>query len=356
MPHAPSADRAEGGATREPVRTYRIRAYATTTYAAQTIDWKRRLSDLLDDANRVLGPAIGARLQLDECRSWGLASEDDLPSTLASLRSADAGADVDWVIGLVGALPRLSSSFHDIGVAEIDGKHVILRAAGELGELAAAEQNFEALQADERAELVRARKRHRAVAVLLHEIGHTLGAIHTRDPRSLMSPQYDSHMDAYGDPSTSLMRATLSHRNDMDLRSRARAQLTILDGAPETTWIPSERNATRARLRNVLEPSPQPTTAPAEKPLPNDIAALPENDRSLYLQALRAYENGDITAAYDTGRPLFGSRPDVYSVQDLRCKLALAAGGAWSGTRAECEALMKIAGPKSDASPKKRSR
>jgi predicted Zn-dependent protease len=42
------------------------------------------------------------------------------------------------------------------------------------------------LDDEARDRIVRARRRHRAEAVFLHEIGHVLGALHETDPVSLM--------------------------------------------------------------------------------------------------------------------------------------------------------------------------
>src|SRR5207302_2313499 len=113
-----------------------------------------------------------ARLTIESCRDWSTSREDDLTAALTALRTDDPGNDVDWVIGMVGGLPRVTRSFHDVGMAHVSGKHVVLRAAADAEEQTAIERNFDELKADERADLARARKRHRAVAVLLHEIGH----------------------------------------------------------------------------------------------------------------------------------------------------------------------------------------
>src|ERR1700722_8330504 len=38
------------------VRAYRVRIYATPAYESLTVDWHRRVSELLEDGNLVLGP------------------------------------------------------------------------------------------------------------------------------------------------------------------------------------------------------------------------------------------------------------------------------------------------------------
>ncbi|WP_394830775.1 matrixin family metalloprotease [Pendulispora rubella] len=305
------------------VHVYRVRFYATPSYSAQTVDWKRRVQDLVDDANAVLEPSLRMRLQVESCRESGLGQEDDLQDTLASLRGRDAGGDVDWVMGMVGALSRTTVSFHQLGFAEVGGKYLVVRAAGELEEHKAIEHNFDQLKEEDRAQLVRARKRHRTTAVFLHEMGHILGAPHVRDAKSFMVPEYDARMEAYDEASMLRMRASLEHREDVRPTPMAEAKL------PQ----PSEPPAA---------PAPQEKPEPAEKAPPADIASLSERERSAYTKAMRAYEEGDAASAYTSGRALFEARKDVYAVQDLRCKVALARGLVWTDTRTECDALMKL--------------
>src|SRR5207249_6616541 len=109
------------------VRTYRLRIYATAAYAAQILDWQRRATELVDDVNRVLAPSMGAQLVIDGFRD-GFVEEQSLNASLHALRKTDDGHDVDWVVGLVGGLPRTTQSFHELGMANILGKHLVVRA------------------------------------------------------------------------------------------------------------------------------------------------------------------------------------------------------------------------------------
>src|SRR5262249_55376628 len=81
----------------------RVRAYATTSYAAEVVDWPRQLGHLVDDANRILAPTLNARLEVVDTRAWSTQlSSDSLDALLTALREIDAGDDVDLVVGLVG--------------------------------------------------------------------------------------------------------------------------------------------------------------------------------------------------------------------------------------------------------------
>jgi hypothetical protein len=335
-PHPPAA------------RTYRLRVYATAAYAAQILDWHRRATELIDDANRVLAPSIGAQLAIDGFRD-GFVEEQSLSASLNALRKTDDGHDVDWVIGLVGGLPRTTQSFHELGMANILGKHLVVRATSPSQERDAIDRAFYELKEDERAKLARVRARHRATAVLLHEMGHTLGAIHVRDGRSLMHPQYDPRMEAFGDAPIGLMRATLAHRDDADPKELAHALQSALDASD--AWGPADREPLESWLRGARaagDPPPSPSAAPAQEPLPADVAQLPADVRAHFVEASRALAAGDVTAAGKAAGPLFESQRDVLSIQDLRCKIAMARGDDWPSTRAACSRLMELS-----TSPKK---
>jgi Matrixin len=333
------------------VRAYRVRVYATPAYEAQTLDWHRRVSEIIEDGNLVLGPSVGARLTIESFNDWSV-EEQSLSGALHTIRDEDEGRGVDWVIGFVAGLPRATSSFHELGMAEIPGKHLVLRASGVADEKDAIDKAFDELSQADRDKLGRARARHRATAVLLHEIGHTLGAIHVRDPRSLMNPAYDKRMEAFGDPSAALMRAALSHRDDADPRQTATALLSVLDSAPADVWSPADREPLEARLRAVLAASAKAAPAqassdvqalaPAVHGLAPDVAALPEEARARFVEASRALEAGDLAAALEKARPLFEAQRDVLSVQDLRCKIAMARNTDWDSVRAECARLMEL--------------
>ena len=78
-----------------------MRVYATAAYASQTIDWQRQVRDLIDDANELLAPSLGARLEVETMALWEDAGDaTSLEKTLEQLRAKDAGEGVDWVAGM----------------------------------------------------------------------------------------------------------------------------------------------------------------------------------------------------------------------------------------------------------------
>jgi matrixin len=322
---APSAisaatDQAPRAGTRE--TTFRVRIRPDAKYLAQTVDAPKRIADLVGDANGVLVPAIALKLEIDRIEPWSNRAEDDLDGSLRALRSDDQGQDVDLVVGMIGALPSQTDSLHQLGVAELLGKHIVVRAAGRFGEHDAIDNAFSELSADDRARLVRQRTRHRALAVLLHEIGHSLGALHERDAKSLMNPAYDTKMSGFEGGAVALMRAALA---GSDRAALARAQLAILSQGTETQWVPAERDDQVARLRSLIgAPAGAPEQAGvaslrATPPAPKELHGAA---RDQFARAQQMLQAGAVRAAYDTAKNLFSWYPDVYEVQDLRCQLA----------------------------------
>lgn len=90
---------------------------------------------------------------------------------ICTVSTRDGGADVDLVVGLSPPTELLTFSFSHLGVAEMLGKHVVLRSASDARELEAIEAAFPDLDAEARRELYTKRKLHKATALLLHELG-----------------------------------------------------------------------------------------------------------------------------------------------------------------------------------------
>jgi matrixin len=304
-----------------PRRTYRIRLRPNAHYLAQTVDPERQLEDLVGDADRVLEASLGLHLEVEVTRPWSFDADEHLEDALTAIRRDDPGDDVDVVVGLIGALPRPTESLHEVGYADVLGKHLVVRAASRLGERDAVDRALVELSDDERDSVVRSRRRHRAEAVFLHELGHVLGALHETDVTSLMHSAYDEKMQMFGNDAVILMRLAL---DEADRPAVVRAQLEYVRGAKTSAWAPADRDSAIARLeaaRVVAKPPPasdEETSAPvSEAP-----AELQPGDRDRFARALQMFHAGAVPAAYETARPLFAAYPETYAVQDLRCQLA----------------------------------
>ena len=58
---------------------------------------------LFAETNALLEPTLGVRLEIAAMEPWP-ANVDDLGAAMTALRAEDGGADVDWVVGLIGGL------------------------------------------------------------------------------------------------------------------------------------------------------------------------------------------------------------------------------------------------------------
>ena len=327
------------------VHRYRLRAYVTDRYAAQEIEWDKSVRDVVSGANDVLGPELGVTLEVDRATPWNPGDDGELPQMLAALHREDDGADADWVVGFVGAMPKLSESFHDAGYADVIGKHLVVRAAPT--ERQAIDEAFDKLSDAERERLARERKRHRAVAVFLHEIGHTLGAIHENDKKSLMAPTYDPTMRGFSDDALALMQVGVDHRGNEqtagEKQAYAKDMLAVLEQPSRTGWVPAERDALVARLRPPAA-APSASAAQAAPPI-EDPPELASADRGPWERTAKLARDGDLEGAWEAGKRLFRAYPRVYRIQDLRCTVAMKVVG-WPGAQSECEPLMTLSRPR----------
>jgi biopolymer transport protein ExbD len=203
---------APSGAWQGEVRTAAIRVWADDDYRAQNGQWKETFQRVVDDANDVLAGDFGVRL-VPEYRSWDRhAPIASLTDGLAALAAQDRGDDVIAVVGLTSSTPLTSGTFEQIGYAETPGRHLIVRGYADLEERAAFDRAFDDVGEVERAEMYEARRRHRNAALLLHELGHTLGAPHRTEPDTIMSAVYSIKSTSFDETSRSLIRATLDDR------------------------------------------------------------------------------------------------------------------------------------------------
>ena len=215
------------------VQRLRVRALVTRSFTAQVVDAPRHLRDLFEDVNRITEPELALHLELVDTRPWPMVDEDDIAKTFDALRTADAGDDVDWVVGFVGSLPRATSSFHEVGRGAMVGKHLLVRAPSSAERHDAIEKSFDELPEDQRRDLEKRLRRHRAAVVFLHELGHTLGAEHDASAQSIMSPEYNPKVTAFGAGSVDVMRAGMTERNARRGRASACGRTARADAGYE---------------------------------------------------------------------------------------------------------------------------
>lgn len=332
---APSSLRAASSQTDDPaapapraasarVQKLRMVAYVTRTFTAQVVDTPRHMREMLEDANKVTERDLGIHIELVETRMWQPTNEDDIDRSFDELRSSESGQGVDWVAGFVGALPRATQQFHDAGRGSMKGKHLLLRAPDSARRHDGIEKAFDELSEEQRRVLEKKLRRHRAAALFLHEIGHTLGADHAKTEDSIMFPAYNKNMAAFDGPTVDMMRATLTAGPD------AREPKRVAAGGA-------------ARAAPSAAAAPTTPAAPATPATP-EVPETPELTgaaRDRYADAYRASQRGDVVGAWNLLKPLFDTQAKSMAVQDLRCRVATSSM-EFSIARKQCEPLMKL--------------
>jgi tetratricopeptide (TPR) repeat protein len=169
-------------------RAAKLRIWADQEYRAQNPRWQEDLDDYVAYANRVLIPMLGVGL-VPEYREWDHRVQgDELAGELAALVQTDPGDDVMWVVGVTAGAGGDSTSFERLGSAHLG--HVLVRGYVEGEQRKALERAFPEASADERRDAVVARRRHETTVVLLHQLAHSLGALHESEPDGIMSASY----------------------------------------------------------------------------------------------------------------------------------------------------------------------
>jgi hypothetical protein len=324
--------------------TFKIRAWATPQYASQTLDWQHDFKEVIETANDILLKSADARIEIAGMASWPNApQQDDLEKVLTALAAHDKSDDVDYVVGLVSGFSTFTISFHDLGAARYMSRHFALRAASDFTEHAAAEAAFNKLPPDERLRVVAERKRHRSVATFVHEIGHTLGAVHDSGKQGLMYPAYSKDMRSFGTEVSAVLAIGAAHHTDASQQPLAKELLAYYE-SHSSPWIDKERLALIATLKAFVPPPPAPTPAPTAAPpaFADTPKELKDSDRPAWTRAVEAFRAGKHKDAWDAGQPLFAAYPKVLYVQDLRCQIAMKIGFDWQKTKAECDQLMQL--------------
>jgi hypothetical protein len=172
------------------IRAATLRVWADQAYRAQNPRWQEDLDDYVAYANRVLIPMLGVGLAA-EYRAWDHLVQGD---ELAALVETDPGDDVVWVVGVTAGVEGDSTSFERLGSAHLG--HVLVRGYAEGEQRKALERAFPGASADERGHALVARRRHQTTVVLLHQLAHSLGALHDSETDGVMSASYSPAAEA----------------------------------------------------------------------------------------------------------------------------------------------------------------
>lgn len=284
------------------ISTVRIRVWADDSYRAQNVHWQRTFEDQLEHVNEVLGGLFGVRL-VAELRSWSRAAPDaTLEDSIRALVELDPGDDVLTIVGLTSSLGLVSATFEQLGLAEIGGRHMILRGYADIEERRIFDRVFTELRAEERELLYRSRRRHKTTGTLLHELGHNLGATHVADEDTLMHASYSEHASKFDPPSRELILASFD-------RHLQRGQSASADPAPAAPSV--------AKIRTRLVINLDPTGKASAKGKSLDDAQLD----ALFVGADRSTE---VIIRYTKRTPLEAVNPIAARAQAAGCRVSFA--------------------------------
>lgn len=340
----PTRPEALGGSPRRDVVALRLRFYADDEHRSGAVSVPDRLQQTLESVNEVVGPALGIRFVIESVRNWSRkGTSGRLDPVLAELERLDSGRDVDWVVGLVGALPQGSSDIHDVGIARTLGQHFVMRSLSSHVERSAFQRAFPALERSNPAELhlsYQRRKEHKEIVIFLHEWAHTLGALHVTDRTRMLFPTYAPDASTLGPIDLGLLAAALE--DHLAARSGGARAAAGPQAQPDLAWsslrrflqvtsTPEWNSADRDKLIATLEAS----RGAGQPPAP--AVGLSQGDAQLYERAFALYRARKDAAAWQTLAPLLAARPQSPRIQPLVCRLS-ALPAARSAGAAACSA------------------
>jgi biopolymer transport protein ExbD len=223
------------------VTTKKIRVWADNEYRAQNVKWEASFEEQLELANNAaLTPLFGIRL-VAEYAVWNRAEPGaTLSDAIDALHELDPGTDVFAVIGLTSSLSLVSATMDQLGLATLNGRHVMLRGYADLAERKMYANAFPDLTPEERELALQQLRRHKTAAVLLHELGHILGVEHETDDSSIMNAAYSNHATQFTPQARQVMLANVDARLQ---RSRPGAATAVAQATPAAAAAPPSSTA-----------------------------------------------------------------------------------------------------------------
>jgi biopolymer transport protein ExbD len=194
------------------VETRKIRVWADQQYRTQNRQWQQSFDGPLELANLVITPILGLRL-VAEYMTWDrYVPGSTLSDDIMALQERDPGQDVFAVVGLTSSLSLVSSTFEELGIASLGGRHMALRGYADLEERKLYANAFPDLRAEERELALVHLRHHKTAVVLLHELGHVLGADHEVDSTTIMNASYSNHATAFSSRTRAVMLRSVDQR------------------------------------------------------------------------------------------------------------------------------------------------
>jgi predicted Zn-dependent protease len=310
----------------------KVRVYAGAGYRAETVRWRERIEEQIEAAGKVTREQFNFDLQVVQIVEWQPQSDgSNLQQVLAELRGKDPADDVDFVIGMTKSLAAFQPSIHLLGMAESYGQHIVLRAMNDAAEREHFDQAFDELTDEERDRLYGARLEHKETSVVLHELGHALGAVHTREPTWLMGAASSTEQQAFGPANTRIIRLAVKLRAEHDShdawrRAFLKGLLEELDGPYRDAFDPRARERSVALAKAYL-----------------DVNVLTRREATRLQRTRELAGQGRFDEAWKHLQPLASSRQHNPPVMAAACYVRSRASGMTDATREQCELAFAVA-------------
>jgi predicted Zn-dependent protease len=321
------------------VKAIKVKAYADADYRAKTPRWKDRINDELDYANSLLTPMLGVRLELTDVVEWDHQAPDaPLRETLAALTEAASADDVGWVIGFTSPPTEPTNAFDELGAGELFGRHIVLRGYDDEAQTAAFHKQFPDVPVKDAGDALDARRRHKQTCLLLHQLGHTLGAIHETDPSWIIHATYDPQQATISERNRELMQIALDDRLKIkEMRDKVATATQVLAAIERNDWggwVAGEKDDEVNTLRAIVDAAKKGQTA----------ADIPAAVYDQYSHAERLMQQGKQKEALAELDPLLAAYPGNAQIRLLLCKTHLAQKGPPSDKAKEaCERAAELA-------------
>ncbi len=314
-------------------RVMKVRVWVDEDFRSQNLHWKPQLEEQLDEVNQFLEPALGVTLEVTAFEPWAARSTNaSLSEILASLEAMDPGTDTGWVIGYVSSLSTVSSTFDQIGMARPLGRHVVVRGYADGGERKMFTDAFPDTSESERETVHQARRRHKQVVVLIHELVHTLGAVHEIDPGWLMHASYNIEMRQLSDRCRELAQIVLDERlkpeSEQNIRELASRMVGYLDANQWGGWDDAEKQQMLVYLRATMDTATAAGGGDGAVTAP-DIP-IPTAAYDQFKRAQRLAAQGRTEEALAELEALVAAYPSTAEIRQAVCEVHIGAAGPGS--------------------------
>jgi tetratricopeptide (TPR) repeat protein len=285
-----------------------VRVWADEGYRDQHSGWKQHARRQLSLVNDMMVRQLDTRLDVVQIRGWNPeAGPQDLDQLLEELEGFDRAEDVDLVVGLTRSLPFGNRSQRRLGYSSLLGKHVLVRGVdptSDVRELRAELPDADDEDIEREAQM---QASHRERTTMLHEIGHTFGAIHTVSEDWLMSPIYRKRQDEFSPENTRILRRSLrllAESENRDVWKRAVAdQVGDMIEEAQDVFISEDAAQVHQHMVTLLEPD-----------------SLTRNEARTFNESQDVAQRGDFERALAIMEPLLETRPNHPMVITAACQ------------------------------------